>query len=97
LQPTRLAETEKLSALLLVNVYVRGQTQLATGLARGVRPGDNPGTQYAQMLLRLADPERFPRLTAAMTQHAAAPPGDFTDDQFRFGLSTVLDGIACRA
>ena len=97
LQPTRLAETEKLSALLLVNVYVRGQTQLATGLARGVPPGDNPGTQYARMLLRLADPERFPRLTAAMTQHAAAPPADFADDQFRFGLSTVLDGIACRA
>ena len=22
---------------------------------------------------------------------------DFADDQFRFGLSTVLDGIACRA
>jgi AcrR family transcriptional regulator len=97
LQPTRLAEAEKLSALLLVNVYVRGQTQLATGLARGVRPGDHPGTQYAQMLLRLTDPERFPRLTAAMTQHEAAPPADFTDDQFRFGLSTVLDGIACRA
>jgi AcrR family transcriptional regulator len=97
LQPTRLAETEKLSALLLVNVYVRGQTQLATGLVRGVRPGANPGTQYARMLLRLADPERFPRLTAAMTQHAAAPPADFADDQFRFGLSTVLDGIACRA
>jgi AcrR family transcriptional regulator len=97
LQPTRLAETEKLSALLLVNVYVRGQTQLATGLARGVRPGDDPGPRYARMLLRLADPERFPRLTAAMAQHAAAPPADFADDAFRFGLSTVLDGIACRA
>ena len=45
------------------------------------------------MLLRLADPGRFPRLTAAMAQHAA----DFADDAFRFGLSTVLDGIACRA
>ena len=97
LQPTRLAETEKLSALLLVNVYVRGQTQLATGLGRRVRPGDNPGLQYAQMLLRLADPERFPRLVAAMTQRAAAPPADFADDEFRFGLGTVLDGIACRA
>jgi AcrR family transcriptional regulator len=97
LQPTRLAETEKLSALLLVNVYVRGQTQLATGLARQVRPGDNPGLQYARMLLQLADPERFPHLTAAMTEHAAAPPADFADAQFRFGLSTVLDGIACRA
>ena len=97
LQPTRLAETEKLSALLLVNVYVRGQTQLATGLARGVRPGGNPGPAYARMLLRLADPGRFPRLTAAMNQHAADPPADFADDAFRFGLSTVLDGIACRA
>jgi AcrR family transcriptional regulator len=97
LQPTRLAETEKLSALLLVNVYVRGQTQLATGLARPGQPGDNPGGQYARMLLKLADPERFPYLTAAMTEHAAAPPADFADAQFGFGLSTVLDGIACRA
>jgi hypothetical protein len=32
-----------------------------------------------------------------MTQHAAAPPIDFADDEFQFGLSTVLDGIACRA
>ena len=96
LQPTRLPETEKLSALLLVNVYVRGQTQLATGLTRRVQPGDNPGPQYAGLLLRLADPERFPRLVAAMTQHAQAPPADFADDEFRFGLSTVLAGIACR-
>ena len=49
------------------------------------------------MLLRLADPERFPRLVAAMAQRAAAPAADFADDEFRFGLSTVLDGIACRA
>jgi AcrR family transcriptional regulator len=93
--PTRLAETEKLSALLLVNVYVRGQTQLATGLGR--RGGDDPGPQYARMLMRLADPERFPRLVTAMAQHEAAPPADFAGDEFRFGLSTVLDGIACRA
>jgi AcrR family transcriptional regulator len=97
LQPTRLAETDKLSALLLVNVYVRGQTQLATGLARGVRPGDHPGPQYARTLLQLADPERFPRLVAAMAQSAAAPPADFADDAFRSGLGTILDGIACRA
>lgn len=97
LQPTRLAETEKLSALLLVNVYVRGQVQLASGLTSRVRPGDNPGPQYARMLLRLADAERFPRLIAAMTERAKARPGDFATDEFRFGLGTVLDGIACRA
>ena len=97
LAPTRLAEAEKLSALLLTNVYVRGQTQLATGLTSQVRPGGNPGSQYAQMLLRLTDPERFPRLTAAMTPRAALPPANFADDAFRSGLNTILDGIACRA
>jgi AcrR family transcriptional regulator len=96
LAPTRLAETAKLSALLLVNVYVRGQTQLATGLARGIQPGEDPGPRYARMLLRLADPGRFPRLVAAMTQHEAGPPDDFADDEFRFGLGTILDGIARR-
>jgi AcrR family transcriptional regulator len=97
LHPTRLAESEKLSALLLVNVYVRGQTQLATGLARGVWPGDNPGQHYARMLMHLTDSERFPYLAAAMTQRAAGPPSDFADDAFRSGLATILDGIACRA
>jgi AcrR family transcriptional regulator len=97
LHPTRLAEAEKLSALLLVNVYVRGQTQLATGLARGVRPGDNPGPRYARMLMRLTDQERFPRLTAAMTQRATDAPSDFADEAFRFGLATILDGIARHA
>jgi hypothetical protein len=82
---------------LLVNVYVRGQTQLAAGFGRATRPGDNPGGQYALLLLRLADPERFPCLAAAMAQRAAAPSADFAADEFRFGLSTVLDGIACRA
>jgi AcrR family transcriptional regulator len=96
LRPTRLAETAKLSALLLVNVYVRGQTQLAAGFGRATRSGSNPGGQYAQLLLQLADPERFPCLAAAMAQRAAAPPADFADDEFRFGLTTVLDGIACR-
>jgi AcrR family transcriptional regulator len=96
LQPTRLPETEKLSALLLVNVYVRGQTQLATGLARPARPGEDPGSQYVRMLLRLADPERFPYLVAAMAQQAAAPPAGFADDAFEFGLSTILDGINAR-
>jgi AcrR family transcriptional regulator len=97
---TRLAETEKLSALLLVNVYVRGQTQLATGLPGSAKTDDdgsvNPGARYAGMLLALADPQRFPHLVTAMTQHAASPPADFADDEFRFGLSTVLDGIARR-
>jgi hypothetical protein len=32
-----------------------------------------------------------------MAQRAAGPPSDFADDAFRFGLATILDGIACQA
>jgi Tetracyclin repressor-like, C-terminal domain len=79
-------------------VNVRGQTQLATGQGRRDRQNDdNPGSAYAQMLRQLADPEHFPRLVAAMTQHADVPPADFADEEFRFGLNTILDGIAGRA
>jgi AcrR family transcriptional regulator len=96
LETTRLTENERLSALLLVNVYVRGQTQLASGLGdRGPHEG-NSGVPYARMLLALADRARFPHLVAAMTQNAAEPSGTFADDAFRVGLETVLDGIACR-
>lgn len=95
LTPTGLTETEKLSALLLVNVYVRGQTQLAAGLAQA-RPSESPVDEYARLLLRLVEPERFPCLVAAMTQRSMSPPGDFAEDEFRFGLNTILDGISCR-
>jgi AcrR family transcriptional regulator len=93
--PTNMTENEKLSALLLVNVYVRGQTQLATGFGRA-RPDGNQDAQYARLLLSLADPERFPHLVAAMTSRATSPRADFADHEFEFGLDTVLNGIALR-
>jgi hypothetical protein len=70
LAPARMTETEKLSALLLVNVYVRGQTQLATGLTRPVEPGGNPGSQYARTPRR----HRLPHLTPGPGQDAVAAP-----------------------
>jgi AcrR family transcriptional regulator len=95
LWPTNMTEGEKLSALLLVNVYVRGQTQLAAGFGQA-RSDDNQDAQYARLLLSLVDPERFPRLVAAMTSRATSPRPDFADYEFGFGLDTVLNGIALR-
>ena len=96
LHPTRLAETEKLSAVLLVMLCpgpdpARDRAGPPGPARRRSRPA------YARTLLQLADPERFPCLVAAMAQQAAAPPADFADDAFRCGLSTILDGIARRA
>jgi hypothetical protein len=96
LWPTTMTESEKLSALLLVNVYVRGQTQLATGFGQA-QTDDNQDAQYARLLLSLVDPDRFPRLVAVMTSRATYPRADFADHEFGFGLDTLLNGIALRA
>ena len=98
LAATPLTEPEKLSSLLLVNVYVRGQTQLSLGFEAGAdasaQSSAEAGLLYGQRLLALADPGRYPRVTAAMkADPAASYQSDFGTDEFNFGLGTVLDGI----
>lgn len=93
---TALSERQKLSALLLVNVYVRGQTQLALGFETGAgdRSGVAAGLLFGQRLLALTDPIRYPRVTAAMNHNPAADyDSDFSTGEFNFGLDAVLDGI----
>jgi AcrR family transcriptional regulator len=100
LAATPLTEPQKLSALLLVNVYVRGQTQLALGFEQGAAAGAKTGAsaeaglRWGRRLLALTDPARYPRVTAAMKANPAAGyQTDFGTDEFSFGLNTVLDGI----
>jgi AcrR family transcriptional regulator len=95
LAATGLTEPQKLSSLLLVNVYVRGQTQLSLGFEAGPVTGVQAGLRFGQRLLSLADPDRYPRVTAAMYANPAdGYQTDFATDEFNFGLSTVLDGIS---
>jgi hypothetical protein len=65
LASTGLTDPQKLSSLLLVNVYVRGQTQLTLGFEAGPVTGVDAGVRFGQRLLTLTDP-RYPRVTAAM-------------------------------
>jgi AcrR family transcriptional regulator len=100
LAATPLTEQQKLSSLVLVNVYVRGQTQLSLGFdasldAPAGADGD-AGVRYGRRLLALADPGRYPRLTAAVTSGSLEDGSDFATGEFSFGLNTVLDGMAAR-
>ncbi|KAA0024720.1 TetR/AcrR family transcriptional regulator [Antrihabitans cavernicola] len=90
---TGLEQQEKLSSMLLVDVYVRGQTQLSVGFG-----GDtDAGELYGRRLMQLIDHERFPRITDALMSGALEDDNsDFAVDEFRFGLDTVFDGIAAR-
>lgn len=100
LAATPLTERQKLSALVLLNVYVRGQTQLSLGFGASpgatAGPGADAGVLYGRRLLALTDPGRYPRITAALTSGSFADGSDFTATEFAFGLGTVLDGVAAR-
>lgn len=97
---TALTEQQKLSSLLLVEVYVRGQvllsSQLGDALERDAVSDREADLRYVRRLARLIDEEHFPSVHAALLSGSLADDGEFAEEEFRFGLETVLDGIAVR-
>ncbi len=81
-----------MSSILLLDVYVRGQTQLSLGMsaprnpaAAETGPHDDP---YARRLRALVDPAVFPRITAALASGALEDDTDVGVDEFGFGAWT---------
>lgn len=98
---TGLNEQEKLSSMLLVDVYVRGQLQLALGIKPSGHPGGadspEPALRYGRRLASLIDRQALPRISAALLAGALDDEdSDLAVDEFAFGLDTVLDGFAAR-
>jgi AcrR family transcriptional regulator len=94
---TPLTEQQKLSSLLLVDVYVRGQVLLSTQLRDTVQ-GDqrDADERYVRRLAQLIDEDAFPGIHAALLSGSLQDEGDFAEEEFRFGLQTVLDGMEAR-
>ena len=91
---TPLSPQDRLSSMLLVNIYVRGTTQLTAGMHTDPDAAREADRLYTERLAQLATPDRFPGIAATLEQ----PPsegyaGDFDAAEFTFGLDTVLDGI----
>ncbi len=98
LSATRLSETEKLQVLLVVTSYVRNTAQMVAEMADAQRAaGHEPRTvmsRYAETLSRLIDGKQFPALSNSLASGAFEQDDDDPDEDFRFGLKTVLDGVA---
>lgn len=92
---TGLGQQERLSALLLVEVYIRGQVLLAANFLGGeALAADGDGTAYGRTLRAVIDPDRFPALVEAVGSGALEDAGEVSAEEFEFALQTVLDGIA---
>jgi AcrR family transcriptional regulator len=94
--PTGLEPVDQMSVLLLLSGYVRNDATLAASVDAGMAASH--GTQdagmlaYADVLRRVTDAERFPRLRTVLDAGVldrADPP----DVEFHFGLGRLLDGV----
>jgi AcrR family transcriptional regulator len=94
---TGLEEGEKLSVMLLLTGFVRGQAALQVDLAAAQASGAAPPDlemmgSFGRLMARLLDPDRFPALHAVIAAGVFDEPDD-GDYDFVFGLERVLDGI----
>jgi AcrR family transcriptional regulator len=93
---TGLSEGEKMSVILLLSGYVRNAATVAVqvdaAFLAATPPGQDAMSGYTRLLGRLIDPDRFPGLTAVLAS-GVLDTTDEWDDEFRFGLERVLDGI----
>ncbi|MGC4934903.1 TetR/AcrR family transcriptional regulator [Gordonia sp. DT30] len=93
---TGLSGPQKMNALLLVDGFVRQHIRQSAqmGLLQGGTTTDaSPGPGYEATVASLIDPDRFPALTSAM-RSMVDDDGDFDREQFDFGLTIILDGLA---
>ncbi|NEA34257.1 TetR/AcrR family transcriptional regulator C-terminal domain-containing protein [Streptomyces sp. SID13031] len=90
-EETELTAADSLSAMLLVNIYVRGAGAISSNLTP---EGSDANQLYVQRLNLLADPDRYPTIAGNLRSRPAEDfDVDYDADDFFFGLNTTLDGI----
>ncbi|MFE7508256.1 TetR/AcrR family transcriptional regulator [Promicromonospora sp. NPDC057488] len=104
LRGTELDWAAKVGVVTLVSGYVRTASQLAADLS-AARAGSGldqaqSEQEYGRAMARLVRPDRFPEVTALFGSglFEQEPPDQIAeegpDHDFRFGLETILDGVA---
>ncbi|AWS48867.1 TetR/AcrR family transcriptional regulator [Streptosporangium sp. 'caverna'] len=92
---TALHPHDRMSVVLLVMHYVRGEAQISANLLRAGADEAEAMREYGEILARLVVTERFPALAEVIAA------GGLTEDadplaNFRSGLECVLDGVDVR-
>jgi AcrR family transcriptional regulator len=97
LAATGLPEAAKASTVLLMSNFVRSEAMTGTDvgaaiMAAGMAPADWMAG-YGKMLGAVTDAQRFPALTRLLAA-GVFDHDDDPDDEFIFGLTRILDGVA---
>lgn len=94
---TKLAETEKLSVMMLISGFVRSEALLISEVTAAFEGSGSTAQEamsfYGSLLGKLASDDQFPAVHAALSAGAYDEEGG-PHDEFVFGLDCVLDGVA---
>ncbi|MFW0792814.1 TetR/AcrR family transcriptional regulator [Gordonia sp. CPCC 205515] len=89
---TALTGQQKMSALLLVDGFVRHHVRQASQMGL-LDADDHVGLTYERLVAEFVDEARFPHLAEAITALGDDPDDDFFDTELAFGLDVILDGV----
>jgi AcrR family transcriptional regulator len=96
LEDTPLDDGERVGVVLVVSTYARGALQLSVDLAAASESDpDSVNLAYSEMA-DLVDRRRYPALAAMIARGTFEEVSDNADEDFKFGLDVILDGIAER-
>jgi len=96
---TNLDEGEKMSVILLLTSYTRSWATLSSDLVAAAADGmpAHVNLNYGAIVGKLITPAAFPALTKAITagvfEDAEETTDEFLEQDFDFGLATLLDGV----
>lgn len=95
---TGLTEADKLLVLLMLTVYIRGESTLGLQISEAsARTGVTELERdrvFAALMQRIADDDRFPALARlARSGVFDEAEEEYSDEDFEFGLERILDGI----
>jgi AcrR family transcriptional regulator len=96
LRETVLSSQQKLSTVLTLSAFVRGEETLRTDILTHVTNTGQAPPDYGQVLALLIDPAHFPEVHKAISAGSLADdePDDIgMDAEFEFGLERILDGV----
>ncbi|MFT3900389.1 MAG: TetR/AcrR family transcriptional regulator C-terminal domain-containing protein [Gordonia sp. (in: high G+C Gram-positive bacteria)] len=94
---TAFPDGQRLSTLLLISGFLRNHVRMSAEL--GAFDPDRPSSadHYGVVLADVIDAENYPNLRRAVAAEYLDDDGeDFYDDELRYGLDLILDGIATR-
>jgi AcrR family transcriptional regulator len=100
LADTDLGEEAKASVVLLISNYVRAEATMEADIGAAIAATQATPEEwmayYGRLITTLTDPARYPAITKLLAS-GAFDRADDPSDEFVFGLTRILDGIAVLA